>query len=187
MLCREMSPMPTRPFYFWAAIARFGFLRHFVFCAARRFRASCQRMRTLVNYVVLAAGTLSAQSFLAPLNVPAGNAPSGIVTGDFNRDGKPDIIVSNSGSSNISVFLGIGNGSFRSRRDFVAGSQPQALASGDFNGDGKLDLAVVSQTSNSVLILLGNGDEHFFLRSLRKWQAPRRWPLPTSMATANSI
>ena len=144
--------MPTRPLHFWAA----------VLCASWRFRASCQRMRTLVNLLVLAVAVrLSAQSFLAPLNVPVGNAPAGIVSGDFNRDGKPDIIVSNSGSSNISVFLGIGNGSFRSRRDFVAGSQPQALASGDFNADGKLDVAVVDGRSNSVLILLGNGDGTF--------------------------
>jgi uncharacterized protein (TIGR03437 family) len=119
-------------------------------------------MRTLINLVALTlAGTLSAQSFLAPLNFPVGSAPAGIVAGDFNRDGKPDIVVSNSGSSNISVFLGIGNGSFRSRRDFVAGSQPQALAAGDFNLDGKLDLAVVDGRSNSILILLGNGDGTF--------------------------
>ena len=134
----------------------------FCFCTSCRFQASCQRVRTLINLLVLAVwGELSAQTFLAPVDIPVGNAPADVITGDFNGDGKLDIVVSNGGSSSISVFLGIGNGSFRSRRDFVLGSQPQALTSGDFNGDGKLDLAVVSGPSNSVLILLGNGDGTF--------------------------
>ena len=119
-------------------------------------------MGTHIGLLVLAvAAKLSAQSFVPSLNFPAGNAPADVITGDFNRDGKLDVIVSNSGSSSLSVFLGGGNGSFGSRRDFALGSQPQALASGDFNGDGKLDLAVVSGRTNSVLILLGNGDGTF--------------------------
>ncbi len=119
-------------------------------------------MRRLFHLLVLSAGgTLSAQAFLPSLNLAAGTTPAAVITGDFNRDGKPDIVVSNSGSSSISVFLGVGNGSFRSRRDFVAGSRPQALASGDFNGDGKLDLAVVDGRANAVMILFGNGDGTF--------------------------
>jgi uncharacterized repeat protein (TIGR01451 family) len=32
--------------------------------------------------------------------------PGGIVQADFNRDGKPDLAVSNSGSNSVNVFLG---------------------------------------------------------------------------------
>jgi len=122
----------------------------------RRNRASC-----LLTLFLAEVGMLSAQTFQASQNFPVGSAPVGVTTGDFNRDGKLDITVCNSGSSSISILLGIGNGSFRPRRDIVLGGRPQALAPADFNGDGKLDLAVLNNQGNSVLILLGNGDGTF--------------------------
>jgi uncharacterized protein (TIGR03437 family) len=92
-------------------------------------------------------------------------APSGaqsILTGDFNKDGKLDVVVIGSSNSNgIAVYLGNGDGTLQSP-NFFSGNQAtiQAVAY-DFNGDGALDLAVVNGLSNDVSILLGKGDGTF--------------------------
>src|SRR5262249_9133055 len=79
---------------------------------------------------------------------------------------KPDLAVSNSGSANVSVLLGNGDGSFQAARSFGAGSNAWSVAVGDFNGDGTPDLAVTNYGrcgafgwyNSSVSVLLGNGD-----------------------------
>ena len=90
-----------------------------------------------------------------------GIAPSAMAMGDFDRNGKPDLVIANSTSNNISVLLNNGNGTFASHVDYAAGTAPSAVAVGDFNGDGKSDIAVANQNSNNVSILLGNGDGTF--------------------------
>ncbi len=66
-------------------------------------------------------------------------------TGDFNRDGKLDVLVFTSGNgywtteSTVWEFDGNGDGTFQSPRQLVTGFQPFALA--DVNGDGYLDIA----------------------------------------------
>jgi len=98
-----------------------------------------------------------------------GLSPSAIVAGDFNGDGKLDLAVANSGSNDISVLLGNGDGTFQPQVTYAVGSSPIAIVEGDFNGDGRLDLAVVGYNYNSVTntfvgevsVLLGNGDGTF--------------------------
>src|SRR6202011_5910883 len=68
---------------------------------------------------------------------------AGGVTGDFNGDGKLDVIAGNIFTNQVSLYLGNGNGTFQSSaKSFAAGVAPGAMATGDFNGDGKLDLVV---------------------------------------------
>ena len=90
----------------------------------------------------------------------AGFSPYSVATGDFNGDGKLDLVVANNVST-VSVFLGNGDGTFQPAVNYAAGSSPKAVAVGDFNGDGKLDLAVANAFSNNVSILFGNGDGTF--------------------------
>ena len=85
-----------------------------------------------------------------------------MAVGDFNGDGKLDLAVVNYGSSNVSILLGNGDGTFKTAVNYGAGSSaPYSVAVADFNGDGKLDLAVANIASNNVSILLGNGDGTF--------------------------
>jgi hypothetical protein len=93
--------------------------------------------------------------FVAPLNFDNGGGP--VAVGDFNGDGIPDLAVANSGSFNVSVLLGTGDGSFQAARNFAAGLNPYSVAVGDFNGDGWADLAVAASYSNDVSILLNDG------------------------------
>jgi hypothetical protein len=95
--------------------------------------------------------------------------PYAAVVGDFNNDGKPDLAVSTDCftwklcglTGAVSILLGKGDGTFRTRYAFAVGNQPVSLAGADFNGDGNLDLAVANSNSGSVSILLGDGTGNF--------------------------
>lgn len=117
--------------------------------------------------VLIHAASSGAAEFGKPVTYAVGTNPQGIVIADFNGDGKLDIAVANSGSNNVSILLGNGDGTFRPAENFDAGNSPSAILVGDFNGDGKLDLALFQtgdpdqSTIGSVSILLGNGDGTF--------------------------
>jgi len=97
----------------------------------------------------------------------AGPSLAFAVTGDFNGDGRVDLVVSSDGSATngtTSILLGSGGGLFQPAQVIVSGTnpsgaKPSAVAAADFNGDGKLDLAVTS--ASSVIVLMGNGNGTF--------------------------
>jgi hypothetical protein len=88
---------------------------------------------------------------------PTGTQPSSIAAGDFNGDGKLDLVITNAQDNTVSVLLGNGDGTFQNQVLYAA-SGPQSVIVADFNGDGKLDLAV---GGGGVSVLLGNGDGTF--------------------------
>ena len=86
-------------------------------------------------------------------------APESLAVGDFNGDGKPDLVVIGHDQSavwctpngaEVSILLGNGDGSFQTHKDFwIAAMYPDydprvSLAVGDFNLDGLLDVVVGS-------------------------------------------
>jgi hypothetical protein len=90
-----------------------------------------------------------------------GTNPVALVMGDFNGDGNLDIAVANTGSHNVSVLLGNGDGSFRLQTPAIdVGATPTAVAAASLRGNGTLDL-VVALANNNVAVLLGNGDGTF--------------------------
>jgi len=82
---------------------------------------------------------------------------SSIAYGDFNGDGKLDLVTRNTSTSAIALSFGNGDGTFQAPSSQVGTAT--TVLTGDFNGDGKLDLADVSGTA--ISILLGNGDGTF--------------------------
>jgi hypothetical protein len=108
-------------------------------------------------------------TFQRPQNFVAGDGPNSVAVGDFNGDGKLDLVTANYVNvprinlfeSDVRVFLGNGDGTFQAAQVYANGVlQPSSLAVGDFNGDGVPDLAVANQ-DGSVNLLLGNGDGTF--------------------------
>jgi hypothetical protein len=115
-------------------------------------------------------GTSFAQNYAPAVNYSTQVLPLGITRGDFNEDGKPDVIVTNAGSGTLSLFLGNGDGTFGNAISVVVGANPISVVSADFNGDGHQDLAVSLGNSQSFQVLFGNGNGTF--------QAPVTVPIP---------
>lgn len=98
-----------------------------------------------------------------------------MLAGDFNGDGNVDlIIVPQSGSNQLLLFLGNGDGTLQAPKiipvDLPAGQTLAASSAvADFNGDGKLDLAVTTESSSrpngtptgSIELLPGDGAGNF--------------------------
>jgi len=99
-----------------------------------------------------------------------GRSPNGLSIGDFNADQMPDVAVVNTGSDDVSVLLGFGDGGFRPEMRFPAGRRPLAVAIGDFDENGLQDLAVTNHESDDLTILLGRGDGSFLVA--RRVSAP---------------
>jgi hypothetical protein len=100
-------------------------------------------------------------SFRAPILYAAGGGPVGVAVADFNGDGKPDFVVTNSHDNTVSVFLNDGEGGFRPGVAYPAGPGPNSVAVGDFNGDGKPDIAVADANGTGVSVLFNKGDGTF--------------------------
>jgi len=103
-------------------------------------------------------------TFQAAVNYAVGVGAVAIAAGDFDGDGKLDLVVSNNyySSNDLSILFGNGDGTFQPAVSFSQGFSGVFIAAADFNGDGKLDLAVSTGLGgNSVGILLGNGDGTF--------------------------
>jgi dienelactone hydrolase len=111
-------------------------------------------------------------TFKAPITYTVGHGRNfqffQVAIGDLNGDGNPDFVVSDFDDNYVSVFLGNGDGTFKSGMIYAVGTHPTDVVVADLNGDGKLDLAVTNQNSSNngylpgtVSVLLGNGDGTF--------------------------
>jgi hypothetical protein len=105
-------------------------------------------------------------SFRPPrsLDTGQGSPIQPALLGDFNGDGKLDILASGltiyPEAEHVNLLPGNGDGTFQGAVNYFVGfngNQPTSLAVGNFTGNGPLDLAVTNWDAGSVSVLLNQG------------------------------
>jgi len=129
--------------------------------------------------VALCAGVVSAQA-PPPIKFVSGPLFSGVgygdriagasgvvamAAGDFNNDGKADIIATNSdvNTNGLGLMLGNGDGTFQAPMEvdgFDIYGGMGGIAAGDFNKDGNLDLAALWNLGGPIQVAVYLGDGH---------------------------
>ena len=92
-------------------------------------------------------------------------APVSIAAGDFDGDGRMDLVTANSSGNSIAVFLQPAGG-FASVTPVILGSgattkNPSHVVAVDVDRDGDLDLVCVNTAGNNVAVFLNPGDGAF--------------------------
>jgi hypothetical protein len=113
-----------------------------------------------------------------PVNID----PLTLAAGDFNGDGRTDLVVPIWDAHIVKVFLSQSDGSLGEPVSYIVGQEPTVLLVKDFNGDGKPDLAVYSWGASEVDILNGNGDGSFRVQGA-SFYIGDRLPINTEAAT----
>lgn len=105
-------------------------------------------------------------TFGSPLSVwsSLGVSSLTIAVGDFNNDGKLDVVTTDSVGEGV-VLAGNGDGTFQSpvssSISLISTNSAVSIAVGDFNGDGDLDFAARYPANTTVGVLLGKGNGSF--------------------------
>lgn len=81
--------------------------------------------------------------------------------GDFDGVNGPDLATVNSFTSNVSVLLNLGNGTFGAAANIGMPGTPRTLAVGDLDGVNGPDIAVANETSGAVTVLFSQGNGTF--------------------------
>ena len=86
---------------------------------------------------------------------PVESGPSDLVAGDFNRDGRVDLLVNSGNVASVVLLAGSKTALFGLAKSIPVSGSVFSMAGGDFNGDGALD--VVAAETSSLHLLLGDG------------------------------
>jgi len=103
-------------------------------------------------------------SFGPPISYNVGTGAEGIGAGDFDGDGKVDLVVASvglGGVGSLAVFHGNGDGTFRPLKNYTMIDPVCAVVVDDFDRDGTLDVIVTSPSLNRLDWFRGNGDGTF--------------------------
>src|SRR5262249_18443908 len=101
------------------------------------------------------------------------------LVGDFNGDGKADVIHALSGSDWVNVWLSNGNGTFTVKAfppwpGYAIPNGPWMV--GDFNHDGYADIVHAVTNNAAANIWLSNGDGYFTVSVFFPW--PKNYGIP---------
>jgi hypothetical protein len=110
------------------------------------------------NVTVLDGQGSDSNFSLVPIQtLDTGIAPVRTVIQEFNHDGKPDLFVLNSGSNDVTMYQGVGDGTFdtESMARFAVGLAPNEMFIGRFDHRPGYDLVTVNSGSNDVSFIAG--------------------------------
>jgi hypothetical protein len=107
-------------------------------------------------------------TYQAPVTLPQAVSPGFTAVGDFNGDGKLDFAASGPSGSQVSIYLGNGNGTFQPAKivsdSTSSGEYCDGIAAADMNHDGKTDLVEIILSpghGDSVQLWISNGNGTF--------------------------
>ena len=106
--------------------------------------------------ILLGSGDGSFPTHVEYVTGPTPKGPYSATPGDFNGDGKLDLVTANGNGNTVSVFMGNGDGTFQTNVDYTLVGAAKAVSVSDFNQDGAPDLAVPNG-AHSLSILLNTG------------------------------
>jgi hypothetical protein len=109
-------------------------------------RPNCRRL-AIQQAVVEALEGRRLLSLAAPVSYTVGSAPQALATGDFNGDGRGDVVTANANST-VAVRLSNPDGTLQSAQSSPTGTNPRAILVGDVNNDGKLDVVTANGGGN---------------------------------------
>jgi hypothetical protein len=98
---------------------------------------------------VLSGAFRRGQFQILPLN-KTDAAQRGLLWADVNGDGRPDLLVAEPASGQLSVYLQSPDGSLAPPRTFPTLAGVSQLAAADWNGDGRPDIFLLSRDENAV-------------------------------------
>jgi hypothetical protein len=101
--------------------------------------------------------------FHSPVKISVKGQPTGIITGDYDKDNHTDVAVALAGSGNtgVQILWGKGNGTFEPSQRFKGGGQPLSIANLDVDADGYDDLVTSSNVLHALTLLRNNQDKTF--------------------------
>ncbi|MCK5414465.1 MAG: VCBS repeat-containing protein, partial [Thermoplasmata archaeon] len=88
--------------------------------------------------------------FKAEKEIAVQSNAMGVATGDFNDDGRDDVVVTNFDSDTVTVLLQDDQGSLSTKNHYGTSNWPSCVDTGDFNNDGLEDFAVGCLVGSSV-------------------------------------
>lgn len=93
--------------------------------------------------------------------VVANRLPFGVEIGNLVGDANPDIVVAVSGSDEVTILPGIGDGTFGTAIHVPAGIDPRDVILADVDGTLGLDIIAANFSGSTATVLLNNGDDTF--------------------------
>ncbi len=127
----------------------------------------------------------SKSGFAEEQRYEVGLVPRWVAIGDLDKDGAPDLAVTNTRDDTVSILVNKGDGTFKKKRDYPTGHKPYTVAIGDLDGDGSLDLAIGDAgpiKGLTVSVLLNDGKGSF---GDRRAYRTARAPLSVAIADVN--
>ncbi|HEU4837286.1 MAG TPA: VCBS repeat-containing protein [Pyrinomonadaceae bacterium] len=126
-----------------------------------------------LNSATVMLGSASG-AFRAKVEFPAGGPAQDLAAGDFNSDGRADLVVSiNDPETSLALLTGNGDGTFNAPVTFqinTAHVDSPAIVATDLDNDGRLDVVIAHAIScftspcvaaRNITVLLGFGDGTF--------------------------
>ena len=96
-------------------------------------------------------------------SIALSSQPHAVAVNDLNNDRYIDIVVANSGTNTIGIFIANNNKSFMNQKTYSTGdgSRPCSIVINDFNHDSYMDIVVANYGTNNIGIFINNKNETF--------------------------